>query len=94
MGDPEETKAIYNAYCNEPGRTEPLPFGLLKSNMGHAEAGSGIAAIIKVLLSYENQCIPPNLHLKEIRDDCKEYCPPLLPITQPLKYKPGINCYI
>ncbi|CAG2113097.1 unnamed protein product [Medioppia subpectinata] len=89
-GDPQEVKAIYNAYCALPGRTEPLPLGLLKSNIGHTEGCSGIAAIIKVLIAFENECIPPNLNLKQIKDECKQYCPPLYPNTEKLPYTPGI----
>ncbi|CAG2167742.1 unnamed protein product [Oppiella nova] len=89
-GDPQEVKAIYNAYCALPGRTEPLHLGLLKSNIGHTEGCSGIAAIIKVLIAFENECIPPNINLKQIKDECKQYCPPLFPNTEKLSYKPGI----
>ena len=88
-GDPQELKAIYNAYCKRPGRTEPLPLGVLKSNMGHSEAGSGIASVIKVLIAYENECIPPNLNLNQLKDECAVYCPPLMPIVKPYPYKPG-----
>jgi acyl transferase domain-containing protein len=89
VGDPQEVKAIYNAYCALPGRTEPLPLGMLKSNIGHSEGGSGICSLIKVLLSYENEAIPPNIHLNEIKVECKEFCPPLYPNTEILKYTPG-----
>ncbi|CAG2116385.1 unnamed protein product, partial [Medioppia subpectinata] len=90
VGDPQEVRSIYNAYCKLPGRTDPLPLGLLKSNMGHSEGGSGVSAIIKVLISYENECIPPNINLNEIKDECKQYCPPLLPIVSKHTYKPGM----
>ncbi|CAG2112495.1 unnamed protein product, partial [Medioppia subpectinata] len=55
VGDPQEVKAIYNAYCE--GRTEPLPLGALKSNMGHPEGSSGVSALVKVLIAYENECL-------------------------------------
>ncbi|CAG2178097.1 unnamed protein product, partial [Oppiella nova] len=90
VGDPLEVKAIYNAYCKGPGRKEPLPLGVLKSNMGHAESGSGTASIIKVLISYENDCIPPNLNMTKMKDECAVYCPPLMPIVKSYPYKPGL----
>ncbi|CAG2182259.1 unnamed protein product, partial [Oppiella nova] len=77
-GDPQEIKAIYNVYCKDIGRTTELPIGALKSNMGHAEAGSGVAGVIKVLISYENECIPPNINLNTIKDEIAQYFPPLL----------------
>ena len=82
-------KAIYNAYCKRPERKESLPLGLLKSNIGHTEAASGVAAIIKVLLSFENECIAANLNLNEIKEECAKYCPPLMPVQKNLKYTPG-----
>ncbi|XP_054160814.1 fatty acid synthase-like [Oppia nitens] len=93
-GDPQEVSAIYNAYCALPGRREPLPLGLLKSNIGHTEGCSGMASIIKVLISFENECIPPNINLRQIKDECKQYCPPLYPNTEKLPYNPciaGVN---
>ena len=89
VGDVEEMKAIYRAYCEAPGRRQPLPIGCLKSSMGHSEGASGVAAIIKVLISYENESIPPNLNLKNLKRELKPYFPPLLPINETLAYKPG-----
>ena len=89
MGDPQEIKAIYNAYVALPGRKDPLPLGMLKSNIGHTEGASGICSMIKVILSYENESIPPNIHLKNIKHEIKEYCPPIAPNTEILPYKPG-----
>ncbi|CAG2115234.1 unnamed protein product [Medioppia subpectinata] len=88
VGDLQEIKAIYNAYCE--GRTEPLPLGALKSNMGHSEAGSGVAAVIKVLIAFENQCIPPNLNLNQLKKELEIYFPPLLAVTKKYPYKPGL----
>ena len=82
-------KAIYNAYCRAPGRSEPLPLGALKSNIGHTESGSGVAAIIKVLIAYENECIPPNLNCKQLKREIRQYFPPLLAINEKYAYKPG-----
>jgi len=88
-GDPQEVKSIYNAYCDLPNRTHPLPLGAVKSNTGHTEGASGVLSIIKVLIAFENQCIPKNLNLKQIREDCKQYCPPLYPIVENMEYEPG-----
>ncbi|CAG2110764.1 unnamed protein product, partial [Medioppia subpectinata] len=87
-GDPQEVKAIYNAYCE--GRTEPLPLGALKSNMGHSEAGSGVAAVIKVMIAYENECIPPNINFNTLKGELEKYFPPLLAVTEKYPYTPGL----
>ncbi|CAG2163067.1 unnamed protein product, partial [Oppiella nova] len=90
VGDPQEAKAIYNAYCGKPERKGTLNVGLLKSNIGHAEGASGLSSVTKVLIAFENECIPPNLHLTNIKANIKEFCPPLSPVVKNTKYTPGI----
>ena len=46
MGDPQELNGIARALC--PSRQEPLLIGSTKSNMGHPEPASGLAALAKV----------------------------------------------
>ncbi|XP_019359228.1 PREDICTED: fatty acid synthase isoform X1 [Gavialis gangeticus] len=59
-GDPQEVNAIAKVLCQ--GRREPLLVGSTKSNMGHPEPASGLAALLKVILSLENGVWAPNLH--------------------------------
>lgn len=44
-------------------------FSGVKSNMGHSEPASGLCSLAKVLISFENKCIPANLHLETINPD-------------------------
>lgn len=60
-GDPQEVEALANIFCGE-GRERPLAIGSVKSNMGHSEAASGLAGIIKVLAAMEAGLLPANLH--------------------------------
>ncbi|KAG8507553.1 Fatty acid synthase [Galemys pyrenaicus] len=60
VGDPQELNGIVRALCA--GRKEPLLIGSTKSNMGHPEPASGLAALVKVLLCLENGVWAPNLH--------------------------------
>lgn len=69
LGDPEEVSAIDEVFCKNTKRTKPLPIGSVKSNMGHAEASSGVASIAKILLTFENQKIPPNINFTKTRTD-------------------------
>ncbi len=89
VGDVQESKAIYDAYRK--GRKDPLLIGLLKSNIGHSEGASGVAAITKVIISYENKCIPANLNMKKLKSTIAEMSPPLLPVNDNLPYTPGIK---
>jgi hypothetical protein len=68
-----------------------LPIGLLKSNVGHAEGASAVASITKVIIAFENKCIPANLNLKKLKSSIAEMSPPLLPINDNLVYDPGID---
>lgn len=84
-GDPEECKTLEEIFCKGRGR-KPLPIGSIKSNMGHSEASSGVCSIIKVLLTFENDLIPPNLHYKEPREGVEALADGRLKVvTEPTK---------
>lgn len=69
VGDPEECQALDEIFCKDRlGR--PLPIGSVKSNLGHSEASSGICSLAKVVITFENQKIPPNINYYEPRADC------------------------
>ncbi len=63
----KESTAISKVFC--PGRKEPLRVGSVKSNMGHAEAASGICSMTKMILAFELGVLPPNIHYKTPRTD-------------------------
>jgi acyl transferase domain-containing protein len=83
--------AIYDAYRKD--SKNPLNIGLLKSNIGHGEGASGVAAVTKVIISYENKCIPANLNLKKLKSSIAAMSPPLLPVNDNLPYSPGIQLH-
>jgi acyl transferase domain-containing protein/thioesterase domain-containing protein/acyl carrier protein len=60
VGDPIEAKALGSALRK--GRTHPCLIGSVKTNIGHLEAASGIASLIKVALILKHRAIPPSLH--------------------------------
>lgn len=73
LGDPEEVAAIDEVFCKNNNRANQLIIGSVKSNMGHAEAASGMASIAKILIALENKKIPPNINLKSLRSDVSAF---------------------
>ncbi|MFZ4683708.1 MAG: type I polyketide synthase, partial [Terrimicrobiaceae bacterium] len=63
VGDPIETGAIGAVLAAN--RRRPCVIGSVKTNIGHLEAGSGIAGIIKTALVLDRGEVPPNLHFEE-----------------------------
>lgn len=63
VGDPIEASAIGSALGRRVNR--PCPIGSVKTNIGHLEAGSGIAGLIKASLCLHHGEIPPNLHFEQ-----------------------------
>ncbi|KAI8632693.1 polyketide synthase [Xylariaceae sp. FL1651] len=61
-GDPLEVSAITAAFSTVTKRSaeKPLLVGSVKSNIGHTEAASGLASIIKVALMLEKGRVPTN----------------------------------
>jgi acyl transferase domain-containing protein/short-subunit dehydrogenase/acyl carrier protein len=62
VGDPIETAAIGAVYGR--GRERPLPIGSVKANLGHMEAASGMAGLIKTILALKHRALPPQIHLE------------------------------
>ncbi|NXE39642.1 FAS synthase, partial [Ptilorrhoa leucosticta] len=67
VGDPQEVNGIVNIFCE--GERKPLLIGSTKSNMGHPEPASGLAALAKVILSLEHGLWAPNLHFNTPNPD-------------------------
>ncbi|CAL8303726.1 unnamed protein product [Lota lota] len=67
VGDPQEVNGIVSVFCQS--EREPLLIGSTKSNMGHPEPASGLAALAKVVLSLERGVWAPNLHFSSPNTD-------------------------
>ncbi len=64
LGDPIEMRALAAALTADRTPTDPLLIGSVKTNIGHLEAGAGVAGLIKAALVAKHGYIPANLHLR------------------------------
>jgi acyl transferase domain-containing protein len=64
LGDPIEVGALGAVFGKDRSQDHPLIIGSVKTNMGHLEAAAGMASLLKVVLSLQNEEIPPHLHFK------------------------------
>ena len=64
-GDPVECTAIGKFLARHRDPEKPCLIGSIKSNIGHLEAASGMAGLIKVALALKHREIPGNLHFNK-----------------------------
>ena len=65
VGDPIEMRALASALTLDRPATNPLLIGSIKTNIGHLEAGAGVAGLIKAALVakhgiHPGQSAPPD----------------------------------
>jgi acyl transferase domain-containing protein len=65
LGDPVEIHALAGVFSSR-STEKPLYVSSIKTNIGHLEAASGIAAVIKSVLSLKAAQIPQHLHLESL----------------------------
>lgn len=85
VGDPLETRAIGAAIGQK--RSNPLPIGSIKSNMGHLETASGVAGLAKALGVIAHREVPATIKIQRLNPKIRTYDWNLDIVTQPRKLK-------
>ncbi|WP_017778169.1 type I polyketide synthase [Paraburkholderia kururiensis] len=65
LGDPIELGALNAVYSKSVKRTYPLRVGSVKAQIGHLEAGAGMAGLIKAMLILQKRRIPAQANFLE-----------------------------
>jgi len=66
LGDIIEVRALQAVLLEGRAKDQPCALSSIKTNIGHTEAASGIAGVIKVVLALQHEEIPAHLHLKQL----------------------------
>lgn len=65
LGDPAEIQGLNMAFQKYTSRRQFCAVGSVKTNIGHTDACSGLAGLVKAILSLKHQCILPSLHFQK-----------------------------
>ncbi len=63
-GDVQETKSVAMVFGTERSLDNPLYVGGVKANVGHSESASGVTPIVKAVMMFQKNCIPPHIGIK------------------------------
>jgi acyl transferase domain-containing protein len=58
-GDPAEMGAVANTFKHRRRNNGPLTVGGVKANIGHGEAAAGMAELLKCIMMFKKDIIPP-----------------------------------
>ena len=64
LGDPIEAAALNMVFGSGPYDRKTCALGAVKTNIGHLDAASGVAGIVKTVLALKHRQLPPTLHFK------------------------------
>lgn len=69
LGDPIEVQGINKAFSRYTAKKHFCGIGSVKTNIGHLHAASGIAGLIKCVLSLKNRTLYPSLNFEEANEN-------------------------
>ncbi|MBD2342289.1 SDR family NAD(P)-dependent oxidoreductase [Calothrix sp. FACHB-156] len=89
LGDPIEIESLAAVYGKNRPINQPLVVGSVKTNFGHLEAAAGVCGLMKVVLSLQNQEIPPHLHQNKPNPHIPWHQLPLVVPTKTIPWNVG-----
>lgn len=99
VGDPIETRAIGEALGQGRRLGNPLPIGSVKSNLGHLEAASAVAGLVKALNCLNTRTVPATIGVQALNANIPFADLNLQVVTEPQRLKAdgqltvGINSF-
>jgi NADPH:quinone reductase-like Zn-dependent oxidoreductase/3-oxoacyl-(acyl-carrier-protein) synthase/acyl carrier protein len=66
LGDPVEAEALIHAYCQNRDASCPLYVGGVKANVGHLEAGAGMAGLLSLICVLSKRRVYGNARLRSL----------------------------
>lgn len=69
LGDAIEVEALDEVYGSAQGRPEPLLVGALKPALGHLEAASGMAALVRAIIARAENEVPASIAPQTLNDE-------------------------
>ncbi|AFZ22409.1 polyketide synthase family protein [Cylindrospermum stagnale PCC 7417] len=99
IGDATELTTVEQVFGPSHSKESPILVGSCKANIGHPEPASGIASLIKLVLSLQNQEIAPQINIKKI-NPCLDWektsvqiPTQLTPWTSSQRRMAALNCF-
>ena len=83
VGDPIETRAIGLALGQARTAEMPLPIGSVKSNLGHLEAASGVAGLVKSIFCLRHRTVPATIGIRTLNPNIRTADWNIDVVTQP-----------
>lgn len=87
MGDPVEIAALTRAFATEAGNGRTCFIGSVKTNIGHCDAASGVAGLVKTLLCLQHGMIAPSLHFTRPNPAIDFGSSPFQVCTRPMRWE-------
>nr|WP_275939224.1 type I polyketide synthase [Polyangium spumosum] len=91
LGDPIEVEALKAVLGGPREKGSTCILGAVKTNIGHLEAAAGVAGLMKVALSLQNERIPGNLHFRSLNPRIDLRGTSLEIAQNPVPWKPGLR---